>query len=113
MGKTCKETCSKSGRVCNSDVQSHLTTNELVREKMALAGHICQGFHDSRDYPGAPFATERDDNDCAPMKSGKRSICYGVQFPNIRPLCYCEGTHMLQTYKENELIQKQIFTISL
>ena len=93
-GKTCDETCSKIGRVCNAAKQSMLTTNELVQEKMKEAGYTCKGFHGSRGYAGTPFSTGRKNDDCAPISKNGISVCdankYGSKNGH-RALCYCEG----------------------
>ena len=93
-GKTCDDTCSKIGRVCNAAKQSMLTTNKLVQEKMQEAGYTCKGFHGSRSYAGTPFSTGRKNDDCAPISKIGKLVCNANKYGNKhghRALCYCEG----------------------
>ena len=89
-GETCQQVCNKKGQYCNAEMQSTLTTNELLAEKMAEAGYTCKGFHGARNYAGSPFSTGRND-DCGPMTSGSKSVCDGQSYSSHRSLCYCEG----------------------
>ena len=87
-GATCEQTCRLTGRSCDASAQSALTTNKAIDEAFKQAGYTCKGFHPPRDYPGTPFSTGRND-DCAPMKAGKKSSCSQNIDGGHAPLCYC------------------------
>ena len=88
-GETCDTVCGKLERSCNSEQQSLLTTENKVRSKFLEAGYTCRGFHDARDFGGAPFSTGRDD-DCGPIIAGKKSVCDQNVYSNHHALCFCE-----------------------
>ena len=94
-GETCNTVCSKTGRFCNQDEQSKITTGELLINAMLQAGHTCSGakaIGGHRDYPGTPFSTglERGrQDDCYYLTDGATSSCTGNDFVYHRALCYC------------------------
>ena len=60
---------------------------------MLEAGHTCKGFHPASGDDGAPFSTDQNDNDCAPIVksgAGSRSVCDSISGNDRKPLCYCE-----------------------
>ena len=95
---TCNEVCSKTGRYCNSNVQSNLITDDLVAEKMLEAGYTCKKFFAAcRSYAGTPFFHPNGD-ECVPICPGSRSVCNGnlgvvgpdTGYYGARALCFCE-----------------------
>ena len=86
-GETCKQACSKTGRICNVEKQSYLSIEALIKEKMLEAGHVCNGVLASSVNEGALFANEQT-NECGPVLG--RSACEGNIAANRRRLCYCE-----------------------
>jgi len=88
-GATCDKTCQSKGMLCDADKQSTITTQSAVKNAFSDAGYECKSFHDSRDYAGAPFRTGKDNDDCAPLIAGSKSVCNG-NLHNQYPLCYCK-----------------------
>ena len=104
-GQTCNEVCGAVGKICNSQMQSSLTTNEKVRDAFEAAGYTCRSYGPPRSYPGAPFSTGRAGDDCFPFGGGvgysaghsnhEYSVCDENPFSNHSPLCYCtEGNYI-------------------
>ena len=90
-GQTCDQVCQPLGKVCNSDMQSTLTTDELVDNAFWVAGYHCKGFHKESQAHGAPFSTGWDGNDCAPIIAGITSSCTKNKNETHAPLCYCNA----------------------
>ena len=91
-GSTCDQTCGKTNSKCDPDMQSSLTTNELVNAAFLKAGYKCKSFHAPRNYPGAPFSCGRSGDDCAPFHAGgAKSSCTATSYSTISPLYYCKG----------------------
>ena len=89
-GQACNEACGALGKVCNSTMQSTITTNELVANAFLEAGYSCKSFHPPRGYAGVPFS-QGTSNDCAPINSGATSVCTTPYFNFLSALCYCDG----------------------
>merc|ERR1712179_420155 len=89
--ESCESVCAKTERVCNSDEQSKITTEDLFEDAMKKAGHrSCQKFI-HRDYSGVPLIADNGKT-CVYLTSGAKSVCHDVKFAPHRPLCYCETT---------------------
>merc|ERR1711981_394627 len=89
-GKTCQDTCALTGTTCNAAMQSSLVTNELLKEAMEKAGHVCETFHLPDSSPGNPLSTGRSNEDCTPIQEGFTSSCTEMKSARYRALCYCE-----------------------
>ena len=89
-GATCDQVCNAAaGRICDASKQSTLTSEAAVGAAFKEAGYECKSYHDARDYPGTPFSTGRNKDDCAPVKSGGKSVCNKNQEKPHSALCYC------------------------
>lgn len=90
-GQTCDEVCEESGRMCDSAMQSSLTTNEAVEDAFRLAGYHCKSVGGSNDDGGAPFSTGRSEDDCYAFSSakGRFSACDKNENQLHSPLCFC------------------------
>ena len=114
FGLTCAKICSETGRFCNAAKQSLLNTNEIMKEKMKEAGHICEHFMPPRGIAGAPYLQHYHKKSvptvpptyvykkvCVPISEGAESVCdehidhplsVSDEYPHLRlSLCYCEG----------------------
>ena len=99
-GSTCDTTCGAVGLICDSDAQTRLNTNDKVKAAFAEAGYTCKSFHSGSSYPGSPFSTGRDNDDCSPFKVGKHpsfkssfaSVCGSNQISVHAPLCSCRSS---------------------
>ena len=87
---SCEITCAQSGRTCNAEEQSMITTNELIAQKMEVAGSSCEGFNKKVSSAARPFRNE-ETGECAPVEVGSKSDCSETPYPKHRALCYCEG----------------------
>ena len=88
-GSPCETVCGASGKHCNSDKQSLITTNELVSLAFLEAGYLCKATGGARGYEGTPFS-KYTQGDCYHITDGSKSSCTGNKYPNHSPLCYCE-----------------------
>ena len=90
MGATCDQTCNENEK-CDATAMKLLHTNDLVEDAFLEAGYVCKGFHGPREYPGTPFSTGRDDDDCAPFipDSLDDATCSRNNHAHHSPLCRC------------------------
>jgi len=89
--EACQSVCAKTGRVCNSQEQSKITTKDLFEDAMKKAGHrSCQKFV-QRDYSGVPLIAN-DGKTCVYLNWGAKSVCDDVKYDDHSPICYCEAT---------------------
>jgi len=117
-GSTCDATCGAVGLMCDSDAQTRLNTNEKVKAAFAQAGYTCKSFASESSYPGSPFSTGRDNDDCSAFKVGKHpslkspfaSVCGSNQISVHAPLCSCRSSNgrlgccPANTFMDNPLI---------
>ena len=86
--EACQSVCAKTGRVCNSQEQSKITTKDLFEDAMKKAGHrSCQKFV-QRDYSGVPLIAN-DGKTCVYLNWGAKSVCDDVKYDDHSPICYC------------------------
>lgn len=92
---SCAATCAATGRTCDAEMQSQITSHDIMAERMHELGRECvAGGH--RSYAGAPFYRS-EQNDCFHLTPGSSSTCGEILHPNHEPLCYCqleEATHV-------------------
>lgn len=88
--ESCKAVCEKSKSICNSLEQSKITTEELLKDAMAKAGHQnCTKFN-HRAYSGTPLlSSDGILSVCVYLTEGSQSGCGQPLNSNQRPLCYC------------------------
>merc|ERR1712153_232096 len=88
-GANCDDTCSALDKTCDTSYMDALTTNELVGEAFEKAGYSGRSFHTKRDYPGSPFSTSRNGDDCAPVVPGSNVVSNGNTYGHHAALCSC------------------------
>ena len=108
-GQTCKEVCGAVGKICNSEMQSSITSRSKMQAALVAAGYAsgCSSYKGGRSYAGAPFISRGVCYSFAPNKGGyapaneakyDNSVCDTNPFPRHSPLCYCiKGKFHLST----------------
>jgi hypothetical protein len=101
-GEACNSVCARNSKSCNADQQSLVTSEELFKEKLSMAGYEsgevlneagdkrCQDVT-FRRYAGAPFVANGGKT-CVFLTPGRKSVCKRPWVRSHRPLCYCEDT---------------------
>ena len=85
-GKSCNKVCGKKNRTCNSDEQSKITSEPLVRNAMKSAGEDCKDVRGHRPYAGTPYS---NNGTCVYLTKGSKSVCTGFHQEYHSALCYC------------------------
>ena len=103
QNETCDVVCAKRNRVCNSDEQSKLTNEELLKSAMLKAGQLCKSVVGPRDYPGTPFYVPSTGT-CAYLKKGLNSVCDRNRLSWHSPLCYCGKLLTITIFQKLQII---------
>ena len=108
-GQTCNEVCGAVGKICNSEMQSSITSRSKMQAALVAAGYAsgCSSYQGGRSYAGAPFISRGACYSFAPNKGGyapaneakyDNSVCDRNTYSHHMPLCYCtKGKFHLST----------------
>ena len=107
QGDSCEQTCSKKESICNTNAQSNLATDELMKKAMLAAGYKCKKFIRTRGYIGAPLAQGNSNAlECGAITLGTKSVCENSPCGNTecetRRLCYCQKGCIICPYLSNK-----------
>merc|ERR1712028_23933 len=88
-GANCDDTCSALDKTCDTSYMDALTTADLVTAAFAEAGYTCINVGGSRNYPGSPFSTSRNGDDCYFTTPGSNVVSNGNSYGHHGALCSC------------------------
>merc|ERR1712195_169625 len=88
-GANCDDTCSALDKTCDTSYMDALTTADLVTAAFAEAGYTCINVGGSRNYPGSPFSTSRNGDDCYFTTPGSNVVSNGNSYGHHAALCSC------------------------
>ena len=113
QGDSCEQTCSKDESICNTNAQSNLATEELMKKAMLAAGYKCKRFIRTRGYIGAPLAQGNSNAlECGVITLGTKSVCDFSPCDSseceTRRLCYCQKGCIICPYLSHKDLKNSV-----